>query len=510
MADASRLGFLAALVVAFALWWGPRVALAADTWSASSGSYTSSHASGPRQYSYQNVGGVQSYQYDTPGGHATVTYRPAGSPGVGNHVYDNTGTGATARSGVNVPYAPGKTGKAQIHTPIPASKIAKAAAVLAKNIGPAALVVTAAEIYDALTDDGYVPAPDDPDSWAKSEPPTPPNPVTGAAGGGTKSTASYSSLAEALAQLCAGMELCSVTARNIHWDATTYQAWCTPMAMYSGKTDCYSSTTAPYGSAIIGPRRNAFYPKSGTACPEGMTHMSGPDGCWSNGETRPLTPEESAAMEDAIVDGCPGGCGFGPMIPPVLNSGGTIEGPFGPSWITIPDTGPGGGYSSDSQTTTRPDGTQQITENSYVPSASGDTVEVTRTTTVTEKDALGNVTSVTTTVGNATPEAPPAENPPSLCEEFPEVLACIDVGEAPAAESMPTDSVDVDAITPVSVSGVETCPAPVAINLGSHGSYSLSWQPACDVATGVRPVVIGLAWLAAAMIVFGVRGGVPD
>lgn len=500
------LAFLAAAALGYALVFGASVALAAETWSASSGSYTSAHASGPREYTYQNVGGVQSYQYDTPGGHSTVTYRPAGSPGVGNHVYDNTGSGATARTGVNVPYAPGKTGKAQIHTPIPAAKIAKAAAALAKAVGPVALAASAVEIYDALTDDGYAAMPDDPDTWAKAEPPTAPNPVTGASGGGTKSTASYSSLAEALAQLCAGVELCSVTARNINWDATTYQAWCTPMVLYSGKTDCYSSVTAPYGSAIIGPRRNAFYPKSGTACPEGMTHMSGPDGCWSNGETRPLTPEEAAAMEDAIVDGCPGGCGFGPMIPPILDAGGVIEGPFGPSWITIPDSGPGGGYTSDSQTTTRPDGTQQVTQNSYAPSASGDTVQVQRTTTVTEKDALGNVISTTTTVGTATPEAPPAEDQPGLCDQFPDVVACWTSGTVPEAETVAEETIDVT-LTPTSMpGGAGYCPADIPIVVAGK-SFAISWGTVCQFATGVNPIVIALAWISAGFLLFGsVRG----
>lgn len=501
MADAPRLGIVAALVVAFACWWGPRVALAADTWSASSGSYSSSHASGPRQYSYQSVNGVQSYQYDTPGGHATVTYRPAGTPGVGNHVYDNTGSGATVKTGVYAPYGPGKTGKAILSTPIPKAGIAAAAAVLAKAVGPVSLALTAAAIYDALTDDGY--GDDGSGGWGMSEPATGPDIYS--TGGGY-----YTSRPAALAAVCRDLT-CSYNDNGSMIsgvEATMMTAYGLNRQVRRHAGDFPGSFT------IVGPVQAHYttgtYPGGGS-CPEGMVYSSTPPaGCWTDGSTRPATPEELAAMEAAIVDGCPGGCGFGPMIPPILEGGGTIQGPFGPSVITIPDSGPGGGYTSDSQTTTRPDGTQQVTENSYSPSASGDTLEISRTTTVTEKDALGNVTSVTTTVGNATPEAPPAENPPSLCEEFPEVLACIDVGEAPAAESMPTDSVEVDAITPVSVSGVETCPAPIPINLGSHGSYSLSWQPACDVATGVRPVLIALAWLAGAMIVFGVRGGVPD
>ena len=43
-----------------------------------------------------------------------------------------------------------------------------------------------------------------------------------------------------------------------------------------------------------------------------------------------------------------------------------------------------------------------------------------------------------------------------------------------------------------------TCPAPQTATLLGH-TYSFSWQPFCDLATGIRPVVLALAWLSAAI-----------
>jgi hypothetical protein len=194
------------------------------------------------------------------------------------------------------------------------------------------------------------------------------------------------------------------------------------------------------------------------------------------------------------------------MVPPILNSGGSIDGPFGPSWITIPDTGPGGGYTSDSQTTTRPDGTQQVTENSYSPSASGDTVEVTRTTTVTEKDAAGNVIGVTTTVGTATPQDAPTPAAPGLCEQFPDVVACWTSGTVPEAETVAEETIDVTMTPTTMPGGTGYCPADIPIVLGGQ-SFAISWGTVCQFATGVNPIVIAVAWISAGFLLFGsVRG----
>jgi hypothetical protein len=47
-----------------------------------------------------------------------------------------------------------------------------------------------------------------------------------------------------------------------------------------------------------------------------------------------------------------------------------------------------------------------------------------------------------------------------------------------------------------------SCPAPQSI-VTSRGTISMSNQPLCNLATGVQPLFIALAYLAAGFIVFG-------
>jgi len=47
-----------------------------------------------------------------------------------------------------------------------------------------------------------------------------------------------------------------------------------------------------------------------------------------------------------------------------------------------------------------------------------------------------------------------------------------------------------------------SCPAPQSISI-SRGSYSMSYQPLCDLASGTKPILIAMAYLAAGYIVLG-------
>jgi hypothetical protein len=485
---------LAAVALAYALSAGISVAFGAETWSAGSGSFSSSHASGARSYTYQNVGGVQSWQHDTPGGHSTTTYRPAGTPGHGNYVFDNTGTGATARTNVNVPYAAGKTGTASVTNALSKAGIAAAAAGIARLAGPVALAASAVTIYDALTDDGYSALPGSPDTWAMEAPDTPPSPT--APGGGY-----YANFDQARAQLCApvGYSYCS-HAGSTSGGFTTI--WCKMWTKSGEPSECHPVTSGYPPGWTGGAVRTVSYGTGASAgtCPTGQTYSSSsPAGCWVDGSTRAATPEELEAMEAAIVDGCPGGCGFGPMAVEVLDAGASLPADaWGPTLIVIPDSGV---WPGDSQTTTHPDGTQTVTDNEYNASASGDTVEVTKTTTVTEKDALGNVTSVTTTEGQVS-----EGEQKQLCEMFPDVVACWTAGDVPAAEPLDEETITVS-LTPETVAGgVGSCPADIPLSIGGQ-SFALSWSSVCQFATGVNPIVIALGWIAAGYLLFGsVRG----
>lgn len=104
-------------------------------------------------------------------------------------------------------------------------------------------------------------------------------------------------------------------------------------------------------------------------------------------------------------------------------------------------------------------------------------------------------------------DQPKPEEQQQLCEKFPDILACQKL-DTPEAKDLAREEVQIS-ISPLGGWGAEdaACPAPkTAMVMGRE--VSLSWQPVCDFATGLRPLVIALAWLSAAtmLIVVARRG----
>ncbi|HDR9258347.1 TPA: hypothetical protein QDB21_004330 [Burkholderia vietnamiensis] len=87
-----------------------------------------------------------------------------------------------------------------------------------------------------------------------------------------------------------------------------------------------------------------------------------------------------------------------------------------------------------------------------------------------------------------------------LCSLFPSVSACASLGSAPATPPIPTSSANVS-MTPWSVGAADgVCPAPQVVQvLGT--TLSLSWDPICSFVQKVRPVVLAICALTAALIV---------
>jgi hypothetical protein len=102
-------------------------------------------------------------------------------------------------------------------------------------------------------------------------------------------------------------------------------------------------------------------------------------------------------------------------------------------------------------------------------------------------------------VPNPTPQDTPEPAPdPDICQKNPDSLMCAALGTPPAAETVPTTSLPVDAtVTPIG--GAGTCPASVSLPHGITWSY----QPICDFASAIRPFIIGFAWLSFSYIVVG-------
>lgn len=94
-------------------------------------------------------------------------------------------------------------------------------------------------------------------------------------------------------------------------------------------------------------------------------------------------------------------------------------------------------------------------------------------------------------------EAEPDKDP---CALAPDRLSCIEKGEA---EDVDLQTQNHGAgISPVSVGGGGSCPPDKSISL--HGGTAVfSYQPICQLATMINPLVIAFAWLSAGFILIG-------
>jgi hypothetical protein len=87
------------------------------------------------------------------------------------------------------------------------------------------------------------------------------------------------------------------------------------------------------------------------------------------------------------------------------------------------------------------------------------------------------------------------------CNFNPELIMCSKWGTLPVAEKLTPKEV------PITIDnkslGAGTCPAPKVINLSSGRTMSLSYQPECDFASKIKPIILAFSWLAAGFIVIG-------
>lgn len=84
------------------------------------------------------------------------------------------------------------------------------------------------------------------------------------------------------------------------------------------------------------------------------------------------------------------------------------------------------------------------------------------------------------------------------CKENPDRISCKNLGDAPSEGDISTQDKGPLNITPATTSA-GSCPA----NVNMPKGLIFEWQPMCQFATGIKPVVLGIAWISAALIVFG-------
>lgn len=95
----------------------------------------------------------------------------------------------------------------------------------------------------------------------------------------------------------------------------------------------------------------------------------------------------------------------------------------------------------------------------------------------------------------------PAEEQKQLCDVYPDVVACQTLGET-GPVPLEEETVEVKIEPKDGFGGGGSCPAPRTANIAGK-SYSFEWTAICDFATGIKPIVVAVAWLTAILSFMG-------
>lgn len=114
----------------------------------------------------------------------------------------------------------------------------------------------------------------------------------------------------------------------------------------------------------------------------------------------------------------------------------------------------------------------------------------------------GTTTTTNTGTGTSTTETTTKPEPtiPGLCDLFPSISACAQLDMPDAPDPLPTVPY-VPSITPHVFGSSATCPAPITLSF-PRLSFTMSWQPLCDLATAFLSPIVGFLSLFAAVKVF--------
>lgn len=251
------------------------------------------------------------------------------------------------------------------------------------------------------------------------------------------------------------------------WPATTAGDYCgcdpQPSAACNGVYSTASPNFGPVWGCTCGALSTWLSHDLGGGCAVAKTAAS-----------QPATEADWAALPDPLP-------AVAPELPyaPYLPEGVPVAQPeFSPADVPI------------GQPYTRPDGSTAQSRAKISPAGDGQVTIDTYDQPLTNPDG--------SPVANPTPQDT-TEPSPDPCAEHPDRIGCADFGTPPAPDSLSTLEVPVNpTVTPIG--GAGSCPADVTT---SHFGITWSYQPICDFADAIRPLIIGFAWLAFAYIVAG-------
>ena len=102
-----------------------------------------------------------------------------------------------------------------------------------------------------------------------------------------------------------------------------------------------------------------------------------------------------------------------------------------------------------------------------------------------------------------TPNEPNSPNSPNnqqtpnqkengLCSLFPNIAACADMGEVEAQEpEVPQNTIDIGSIKPTDTFKTDgVCPSPKTFDMGILGTFEMSYENVCYIASKIRPILI--------------------
>lgn len=186
-------------------------------------------------------------------------------------------------------------------------------------------------------------------------------------------------------------------------------------------------------------------------------------------------------------------------------------------------TGSGTGSSTKQTTTTGSNGSSTTVKTTTTQNGDGTTTTTTTTTShnpdgsvsetvkTEKKDSSGNTVETSEKKQETTDKAEwCAKNPTDAackkaaedCPEGSDKAACVKLGNPDALPNPELNTVErgISAVVPVGVASSPSCPQ------GPPLPFGLGYMPLdgiCDLATGIRPILIALAWIGAGLIVIG-------
>jgi hypothetical protein len=257
-------------------------------------------------------------------------------------------------------------------------------------------------------------------------------------------------------------------------------------------TVCFDSCQATKGTTVSFPDSTAVYQAlsytmSGVSC-------TAADDAGTYVDDATSTAANAAAKAAAKVEAEKKACGGEGYYTTGTANGATVVTCIDPKTTTS-------NSSTTSSSSTAEDGTTTDTTstNSSSSTSSGLTGTTTGSTTSTTTTVVKNPDGTTTTT-TATTET----SADKACSADSTDVSCASLGEA-ASGALSTQAADMSYSAQSWGSGSATCPKGPTVR-----GITISYQPFCDFLTDLRPVVLALAGLIAAYILFGVRTGSDD